>query len=204
MNKWVRFLAKLSLAGVAAAILTVIPAHAFHKGVVHGGGGGVKTSKLVFVTKETFTGNLGGLEGADSMCQGFADGEGLTGRFKAWLSASGQRSPSNRFVRSSSPYVDPLGGQIALNWADLTDGALHHVPIILFPDGALVVEPYGVWTGTMADGRYESRPNCIGWSSADPDEEGLGGLIYWSEGPFWSNALFVRCDLRRRLYCFQQ
>jgi len=40
MNTLVRYSTKLSLAGVVAAILTLGPAQAFHKGVVHGGGGG--------------------------------------------------------------------------------------------------------------------------------------------------------------------
>lgn len=39
MNKLVRYLTKLSLAGVVAVILTLGPAQAFHKGIVHGGGG---------------------------------------------------------------------------------------------------------------------------------------------------------------------
>jgi len=45
--------------------------------------------KKVFVSSQTYVGNLGGVAGADSLCQGLATAAGLTGTFKAFLSDSG-------------------------------------------------------------------------------------------------------------------
>src|SRR5690242_2782849 len=78
--------------------------------------------KLVFVTSTLQTGNLGGLTGADMICQARAAAGGLRGIFKAWLSDT-TASPSTRFTRSKKPYVLLDGTVIANNWADLTDGS---------------------------------------------------------------------------------
>ena len=43
------------------------------------------TPKTVFVSSQTYDGNLGGLAGADAKCQGLADAAGLKGTFKALL-----------------------------------------------------------------------------------------------------------------------
>ncbi len=94
-------LMKLFLAGAVAVILTVGPAQALHKGVVHGGGGGPgnsadllliqaqldnlallasrQASVFVFVTSTTHTGNLGGIADADLICNNLAAGAGLPG-----------------------------------------------------------------------------------------------------------------------------
>ena len=45
-------------------------------------------SAYVFVTSQTFTGNLGGIAGADQKCQDLADAAGLPGIYKAWLADS--------------------------------------------------------------------------------------------------------------------
>lgn len=60
-------------------------------------------SKTVFVTSGTYTGNLGGLTGADQECNTLAAAANLPGTYKAWLSTS-NGSPSTRFVQSSVPY----------------------------------------------------------------------------------------------------
>ena len=44
--------------------------------------------KRVFVTSANYTGDLGGLVGADSKCQALADSAGLDGNYKAWLSTN--------------------------------------------------------------------------------------------------------------------
>ncbi|MDF3017056.1 MAG: hypothetical protein K0R44_2281, partial [Thermomicrobiales bacterium] len=46
---------------------------------------GGDASKCVFVTAEQFSGNLGGLPGADNKCQVEADAAATGGTFAAWL-----------------------------------------------------------------------------------------------------------------------
>ena len=51
----------------------------------------------VFVTSTTYTGNLGGLSGADSKCQARATAANLSGVWKAWLS-TGDLAASSRIT----------------------------------------------------------------------------------------------------------
>ncbi|MCP3848848.1 MAG: DUF1554 domain-containing protein, partial [Gammaproteobacteria bacterium] len=48
------------------------------------------TSKTIFYTDTTYSGNLGGLAGADTKCQAAADSQTppVQGTFKAWLGVS--------------------------------------------------------------------------------------------------------------------
>jgi cysteine-rich repeat protein len=69
-------------------------------------------TRIVFVTSEIYTGNLGGLAGADAKCQSLADAAGLPGNYMAWLS-TGASSPSTRFTQSPNPYVLVNGTKVA-------------------------------------------------------------------------------------------
>ena len=66
-------------------------------------------SCTMFITDNQFTGDLGGLDGADDKCQGEADGaDDLAGTYRAWLSDF-TGSPSTRFeTQAAFPYVDVL------------------------------------------------------------------------------------------------
>jgi hypothetical protein len=79
----------------------------------------------LFVTNATYTGNLGGLSAGDSICQASADGAGLTGTFKAWLSDTSTTAGS-RFTHPTLPYILRDGTLIANDWTDLTDGSIAH------------------------------------------------------------------------------
>ena len=82
---------------------------------------------LVFATSTLRNGALGGLNGADAICQERAGAGGLPGTYRAWLS-DGTGSPSTRFRRSGQGYRLPDAAQtsIATDWTDLTDGKLRH------------------------------------------------------------------------------
>jgi hypothetical protein len=85
---------------------------------VHGGGV-VNGAKRVFVSSETYTGDLGGLDGADAKCQALADAAHLGGTFKAWLSTS-TVDAADRLTHSTRPYTLVDGTLIANDWTDLT------------------------------------------------------------------------------------
>ena len=87
-----------------------------------------RNEKIVFVTSTSFSGNIGGVTGADAKCQIEADGQDSivpTGTYFAWLS-DGTQSPDTRFTKSSHPYVLADGTRIADDYADLTDGSILH------------------------------------------------------------------------------
>ncbi len=166
-------------------------------------------ARRVFVTSSTFKGDLGGLAGADDICQTLADREGLPGTYKAWLSDS-TASPSTRFLLSPAPYIRLDGVRIAHDWADLIDGSLA-APINVDEQGTALAgqQPNDVvWTGTQWSGiaslgagdNYE----CGDWTSRLSSDYGLPGH-YSLTGASWSGSTgYNACDLDRSLYCFQQ
>ncbi|MEM7609673.1 MAG: hypothetical protein AAF411_30370, partial [Myxococcota bacterium] len=137
--------------------------------------------KAVFITRAEVGPDLGGLAGADALCQAEAEGAGLTGTFRAWLS-TGATSVADRFVRASVPYVRTDGTLLASNWGDLTDGTLN-VSIDHFADGMDILSAGGFnaslcWTGTAANGSNRSGgavlANCQNWTSAAAADRGAG------------------------------
>ncbi|MGZ3454239.1 MAG: hypothetical protein ACXVEF_31830, partial [Polyangiales bacterium] len=78
-------------------------------------------NKVVFVTSTLYTGDLGGVAGADSKCQSAAAAASLAGTFKAWVS-SATSSPSTTFVRTTGDYALPDGTVVAHGWSGLTSG----------------------------------------------------------------------------------
>src|ERR1043165_2711354 len=130
----------------------------------------VSANNIVFVTSTLQNGNLGGLAGADAVCQARAVAGGLLGKYTAWLSDS-TRSVSTRMIHSSAPYQLPVlgagGGEIvANNWADLTDGTIAFA-ITRTESGAAVAANFA-WTGSNANGSGTGF-NCNNWTSiVDP------------------------------------
>ncbi len=79
----------------------------------------VLQTKRVFVTSTKHDGNMGGIAGADAICQSTADGESLGGTWKAWLATDNTDEPVDRFVQNPGPYVMLDGTIIANDFADL-------------------------------------------------------------------------------------
>ncbi len=180
----------------AAALLTVLatPAHADDN------------EKTVFATSASFNGNLGGLTGADAICQAEADDPASivpAGTYLAWLS-DGTDSPSTRFTKTAHPYLLPDGTKIGEDFFDLTDGSILHA-LDIGPTGKSLGLTY-YWTGTNADGTAAQYfQTCDGWT-ADPlvNFRGMAGSIL--RGPsLWSSGFAdIRCPIHNKLVCFQQ
>lgn len=161
-------------------------------------------ARIVFVTSEAFpAADLGGLAGADAICQAAAANSviGLDGTFRAWLSA-GNQGPATRFTKSTQPYILTNGTRVAANFDELV--TLHpEVAINLDENGNEVVFERPVWSGTDMSGQpASSQVTCSGWTSGT----GIGvvGLPYFIGGGLWSNAGALRCGASAHLYCFQQ
>src|SRR5262249_55630490 len=116
--------------------------------------------KIVFVTSATHTGNLGGLSGADAICNTDAAAGGLPGTYMAWLS-DGSVGPSTRFTHALVPYVLPSGTVLANDWTDLTDGNLAN-PIR--ETANLLGVHDSVWTATFTDGTNHGSGDCVHWT----------------------------------------
>lgn len=160
----------------------------------------------VFATSTTHNGNLGGLAGADGICQRLAEGAGLPGTYQAWLSDS-TASPNTRFMPSSGPYRLVDGTTVANDWADLTTceatapfACLVH-PIDRDETGA--ARTGYVWSNTRTDGgAVASTLDCQGWSSNELELTGLGNVE--SSDRHWTEGASGACSESHRLSCFQQ
>jgi hypothetical protein len=157
----------------------------------------------VFVTANIRTGGIGGLAGADALCQREADFAGLPGAYMAWLSDDTD-SPSTRFLlKATGPYRTVDGVTVADDWADLTDGALAET-IFVTADGYFPGNPpLGIWTHTRPDGTAGGveGTHCENWTG------GLGtGDAGWCglRGADWTENKADYCFHGKRFYCFQQ
>src|SRR5690606_26192589 len=127
--------------------------------------------KRVFVTSTSWNGNLGGISGSDSKCQGRANAAVLGGSWRAWTSA-GSNSPNSRFNKSTTGYARLDGLEVAQTWADLTDNTID-VPINRNENNQFVGEA-DVWTGTNGSGTG-SGSNCNSWTSGSLFNTGREG-----------------------------
>lgn len=155
---------------------------------------------LVFVSSGVYTGNLGGIAGADDECRQLAELADLPGDYKAWLSDGGN-SPSTHFTRSDQPYVLTDGTIIASNWSELTDGSLD-APINRTEFGQ-EVSSY-VWTSTTATSNVvNSNSVCFNWT--DGSDNNSGSVGYTSDtNSGWSYAASDTCSSSYHIYCFRQ
>jgi hypothetical protein len=155
-------------------------------------------SKRVFATSGTFAGaDIGGLAGADAICQRLATDAGLGGTYRAWLSDA-STGPATTMSQSPFPYAMVNGDHIAESWADLVDGTLAR-PIGLDERGRpapdtnanFICQGGEVWTNTTPAGLPASNQDCSGWRS--------------SSGLATSNAGNIKLTSSRLpLFCFEQ
>lgn len=165
------------------------------------------TDKRVFLTSTTYTGNLGGVAGADQKCQDQAANAGLKGTWRAWVSVA-RSSVNSRFTRTSGNYIKLDGSVIAHGWADLTDGQLDANGINITEQGKTVTVQTSVWTNTMASGDSatyaDGTLNCNGFTiignGADMSMTGLSATGTY----VWSNWIAETCTKSLPLYCFEQ
>lgn len=161
-------------------------------------------AKRVFVTSTSSTGNLGGLIGADQICQNLADSTSLNGTWKAWLSDS-VTSVSNRFTHSSIyPYilVDETT-KIADNWSNLTSATL--AANINMTEAKTVDLKAKVWTNSNSDGTIVSTDPglvCDDWSNVKKTTAIYGKNNFTTSQ--WTNFDSVLCNKPMSLYCFEQ
>lgn len=181
-------------------------------------------AKRVFVTSTTHNGNLGGLDEADNKCQSAADGVGLGGIWKAWLSDSNV-SAAGRLVHNEGPYIRFDNAVIANDWADLTDGSIQNPINVTEKNIAFPVERAEyVWVGTTTDGNIASihckvnkelckiiNLNCQDWHSLSyiSSDWVQGSVGYaWQSNYRWSGGLdrvpYMICNTKLHLYCFEQ
>jgi cysteine-rich repeat protein len=144
--------------------------------------------RVAFATSTTHAGDLGGLEGADAICNMLAEDAGLQG---------------------AGTYMVPDGNKVADDWADLTDGDLDFA-VARTETGALSVDTAAMCGGSMRLARTGTdefgaiaASTCVDFSSGDANEVSLVGRSA-SNVSEWSNCGEIACDVLLPIYCFQQ
>ncbi|MCA9544666.1 MAG: hypothetical protein KC613_09765 [Myxococcales bacterium] len=160
--------------------------------------------RVLFVTSTFMLGDLGGVEGADAICQAHADGVGLRGTYRAWIASSNDDAPVVRFTRSAVPYVNTIGEVVADDWADLVDGNALQASYGYDESGA--VPDLGsargtIFASTAPSGAYRgNNGNCQSWSTHADGVNSSGATI----GTSLNINVLAACDRTRRLLCVQQ
>lgn len=157
--------------------------------------------RYVFRTQGKFSGNLGGLAGADAICQSQADSAGLSGTFVAFLSTS-TTDAIDRLTDDYRDYYTTHGVPkfLATDKADLLDGLA--ASIAVDAQGAATDANPRTWTGTDTGGvAYPSR-TCSNWTATSGSgEQGNSGVFANTQ---WYTALADTCSNQWAFYCFEQ
>lgn len=168
----------------------------------------IKEFRRVFVTSQVFTGDLGGVEGADEKCQSAAEAAGLPGEYRAWLSTP-VASPADWPVHSTVPYRQINGVDVAGDWEQLLVGPLTNGIYVSEWGGdagvgmhSCIPDSRPVWTNTQTDATsYTSDMHCGNWGSTTGEgSAGQAGAKNFS----WTVGCLIKCGEEAALYCFEQ
>lgn len=167
----------------------------------------VRDAAYVFVSSESYEGNLGGVAGADTKCQELADAAKLPGVYQAWL--SDETTPAKLRVKPSSfAYVRPDGVPVAKDFNIFSQGQGLAASISVTETKEPIAPIMGcagtdkVWTGTTALGLSQPGKTCVNWMSV-----GMGELAAVGDldeiGAGWTEACGAPCVAMAHLYCLE-
>ncbi len=162
---------------------------------------GCRLRKLVFVSS-LHRGELGGVSGADTICQAEAERFNLSGTFQAWIAGgTPQSAPASRFTRNPGPYVLVDGTIIAQDWDDLVDGEID-APIRLHANGGSLTGRSYVFTNVADNGtQADATDHCDNWTS-NRGPVRIGRAV--STNDDWTDGHNELCENMARLYCFEK
>lgn len=181
-------------AGIIDASDAAIDADDADSGCVPGVPCGPSNINRAFVTSTTHVlGALGGLAGADAICNQRAAAAGLDGTYVAWLSSSTATAASR--LANASGWVRTDGKPFAKSRGDLLAGRLLY-PLELDETGTRLLVPAEDRLLGTGDGSVSST--CGDWASLDGDV--MAGL-FTRVGRRWTQAGVKGCKTPSRLYC---
>jgi hypothetical protein len=152
---------------------------------------------LMFVTSTTYTGNLGGLAGADAICRERANAGGRAGTYKAWLSTSTVNA--NTRLGTASGWVRVDGKPFVSSMNDLGNGKLFTPPRI--DEFGNDIGEVGAMTSTTTGGVYANNGDCAGWTSSSSGAQVSTGTSA-GNGAMFEIYGIGNCAGTFHLYCF--
>jgi hypothetical protein len=151
---------------------------------------------IIFATSSVYPGNLGGLAGADALCESHASSAGLGSGWTALLSTSTKNARDRITVSGTVRNTD--GTVLALSAADLWDGI--NAPVQYDENGTSVGPDREVWTASGEAGTG-SGTYCVDWTSSAMAADGSTGDAT-DDGGDWLDNDDANCDESYSLYCF--
>jgi hypothetical protein len=168
----------------------------------------VLTGKRIFVTATAYTGNLGGISGADAKCTSDAN-KPTTGTYKAYLSEGTNRiACSVNWCSDSSQMVDwpmvPQRNYIRSDRSKLIGKSFDNGVLDFFGGNSIDDTAHAVWVGLYLSYTSNSSPaSCQAWTSASAGQSGYIGDASSANTAHRNNGPST-CDVARRLYCVEQ
>lgn len=169
------------------------------------------TRKRVFVSNARVDGNLGGVSGANALCNTYATNARIGGNWRAWISDTTNNAINN--INDVSPWY--LVNNTSLIFA--TKASI----VASGPDLFIDMDEYGnrvnpaetVWTATDNTGNYDAAGNtCTDWTANAVVSGSYGFLSIatcgttsqycWTWNP--AGVSSVTCDNLNHIYCFEQ
>jgi hypothetical protein len=162
--------------------------------------------RRLFATSQAYTGDFGGVQAADSICNTLAKAAILGGTWKSFLSDSSAGALAR--LQEVGPWyrVEATGlrtTKVFNNRTGFTVGALASVNNEY---GAALPTNIRVWTGTRADGLVDGSQTCSNWTSTVGYGTDGNPNALLANGPKWMYSAegAAPCTLAKRLYCFEQ
>lgn len=159
---------------------------------------GPKGPLKAFVSSTLTTGNIGGLPGADALCNNTAAAAGLPGTYTAWLSTTTVNAIDR--IKADGPWRLVNGTEIAKTKADLVKGSLTQRFDKDEKGNTPPAAEDRVWTGTGPNGTF-SGADCNAWGGTGG--KGLVGEAEQTDGD-WTALTQEDCTEVNRVYCLQQ
>lgn len=176
---------------------------------------------ILFVTSSAYDGNLGGIAGANAICQSIGRGLRADRSWKAILSDSHHNAKdiislpwmaTNAAGKSVSRIVrTPSGVRIAYAsgfWyarsGSLSIGAAWNHAANEDENGRVIGVP--AWTGSTCDGRHTNR-DCHNWTSNERSRRVRDKGYFGSSSALYSTRMAAGstdCDTPKHLYCISQ
>lgn len=160
--------------------------------------------RWIFVSSEEKTGALGGVAGADMLCDELAKDAGLAGSYMAWLSSLTNDEPAERFpdgIKSfAGDFIRRDEAVVAAGWNAFTMEDLMN-PISVDEWG--VHHSASVWTNTTHKGTRKSEwVHCSFWTLDSFLIRGRHGDASMTT-PAWADSDSDDCGSMKRIYCIQ-
>jgi hypothetical protein len=143
-----------------------------------------KPAMSFFITSRTGSGDLGGLTGADAICQNLATAVGAGGKtWRAYLSASGPAVHARDRI-GTGPWYNFAGVKIADSVADLHSANVNINKATGLTETGMQVPGVGdtpnqhdILTGSDMNGMANGTNQCANWTSTSAAGSGTNGSV---------------------------